>query len=132
MMKTIHVVAAIIKRDQDILIAKRGYGQFKGMYEFPGGKVEPHESQEEALKRELLEEMHVHIEVDYLYDHIHYEYPDFILEMDCYRCHLLDEHITLTEHLDYRWMNPSLSYDDIDIIPADISLFEKMKREGIE
>ena len=79
-MKTINVVAGIIKKDNKIFIAERGYGEFKGMYEFPGGKIEPGEKPKDALKRELYEEMQAHIEVDSFFYHVHYEYPDFILD----------------------------------------------------
>ena len=78
-MKTINVVAGIIKKDNKIFIAERGYGEFKGMYEFPGGKIEPGEEPKDALKRELYEEMQAHIEVDSFFYHVHYEYSDFIL-----------------------------------------------------
>lgn len=129
-MKTINVVAAIIKKDNKILIAKRGYGEFKGMYEFPGGKIEQNEKPEEALKREILEEMKTHIEVDRFFYHVHYEYPNFILEMDCFLCHLIDEQITLLEHMDYQWIDP---YKDIDVIwvPADIQIIEEIRTKGI-
>ena len=104
-MKIINVVADILKnKDNKILIAERGYGEFKGMYEFPGGKIEPGENPEDALKRELLEEMNANIEVESFFYHVHYEYPNFILEMDCYLCHLLDDHITLLEHSDCKWI----------------------------
>lgn len=129
-MKSINVVAAILKnKDNKILIAKRGYGEFKGMYEFPGGKIECGEESVEALKRELLEEMNVHIRVDSLFYHVHYHYPHFILEMDCYVCHLLDEQITLLEHLDYRWIDHF--EDNIVWVPADIEVIEEIKKRGI-
>ena len=129
-MKTINVVAAIIKKDNKILIAKRGYGEFKGMYEFPGGKIEQNEKPEEALKREILEEMKTRIEVDRFFYHVHYQYPNFILEMDCFLCHLIDEQITLLEHMDYQWIDP---YKDIDVIwvPADIQIIEEIRTKGI-
>lgn len=129
-MKTIHVVAAIIKKDNKILIAKRGYGEFKGMYEFPGGKIELGENPEDALKREILEEMKTHIDVDQFFYHVHYEYPSFILEMDCFVCHLIDQHITLLEHMDYQWIDP---HEDIDVtwVPADIQVINEIKRKGI-
>lgn len=129
-MKTINVVAAIIKKDNKILIAKRGYGEFKGMYEFPGGKIEQNEKPEEALKREILEEMKTHIEIDRFFYHVHYEYPNFILEMDCFLCHLLDEQITLLEHMDYQWIDPN---KDIDVIwvPADIQIIDEIRTKGI-
>ena len=129
-MKTIHVVAAIIKKDNKILIAKRGYGEFKGMYEFPGGKIELGENPEDALKIEILEEMKTHIDVDQFFYHVHYEYPSFILEMDCFVCHLIDQHITLLEHMDYQWIDP---HEDIDVtwVPADIQVINEIKRKGI-
>ena len=129
-MKTIHVVAAIIKKDNKILIAKRGYGEFKGMYEFPGRKIELGENPEDALKREILEEMKTHIDVDQFFYHVHYEYPSFILEMDCFVCHLIDQHITLLEHMDYQWIDP---HEDIDVtwVPADIQVINEIKRKGI-
>ena len=129
-MKTIRVVAAIIKKDNKILIAKRGYGEFKGMYEFPGGKIELGENPEDALKREILEEMKTHIDVDQFFYHVHYEYPSFILEMDCFVWHLIDQHITLLEHMDYQWIDP---HEDIDVtwVPADIQVIDEIKRRGI-
>lgn len=129
-MKTIHVVAAIIKKDNKILIAKRGYGEFKGMYEFPGGKIELGENPKDALKREILEEMKTHIDVEKFFYHVHYEYSSFILEMDCFVCHLIDQHITLLEHMDYQWIDP---YDDIDVtwVPADIQVIFEIRKKGI-
>ena len=129
-MKTIHVVAAILKKDNKILIAKRGYGEFKGMYEFPGGKIELGENPEDDLKREILEEMKTHIDVDQFFYHVHYKYPSFILEMDCFVCHLIDQHITLLEHMDYQWIDP---HEDIDVtwVPADIQVIDEIKRRGI-
>lgn len=129
-MKTIHVVAAIIKKDNKILIAKRGYGEFKGMYEFPGGKIELSENPEDALKREILEEMKTHIDVEQFFYHVHYKYPSFILEMDCFVCHLIDQQITLLEHMDYQWIDP---HEDIDVtwVPADIQVIDEIKRRGI-
>ena len=121
-MKTINVVAAILKKDNKILIAKRGYGEFKGMYEFPGGKIERGEDPEEALKG-------VHIEVDSFFYHVHYQYPAFLLEMDCYICHLLDEHITLLEHMDYQWITPKAI--QILWVPADVEVFEEIIKRGI-
>ena len=129
-MKELHVVAAIIKKDNKILTTQRGYGEFKGMYEFPGGKIELGENPEDALKREILEEMKTHIDVDQFFYHVHYEYPSFILEMDCFVCHLIDQHITLLEHMDYQWIDP---HEDIDVtwVPADIQVINEIKRKGI-
>lgn len=130
-MKTIHVAAAIIQRDGKIMIAKRGYGPFKGLYEFPGGKLEPGETAREALKRELQEELHANIAIERFFYHAHYLYPDFILEMDCYLCHLLDDHLTLLEHLDYRWIEPQTSHDDIQWVPADRQVIEEIQKQGL-
>lgn len=129
MKKTINVVAAILKKDNKILIAERGYGEFKGMYEFPGGKIEVGEKPEEALKRELKEEMQANIEVDSFFYHVHYEYPNFILEMDCYVCHLLDSHITLLEHTASKWIEPN--EENIVWVPADIEVIEEIRKRGI-
>ena len=125
-MKEINVVAAILKnKDNKILIAERGYGEFKGMYEFPGGKVEEGETPENALKRELLEEMKANIEVESFF----YQYPNFILEMDCYLCHLLDDHIILLEHSDCKWINPD--EDNILWVPADVDVINEIRKRGI-
>ena len=88
------------------------------------------ENPEDALKREILEEMKTHIDVDQLFYHVHYEYPSFILEMDCFVCHLIDQHITLLEHMDYQWIDP---HEDIDVtwVPADIQVIDEIKRRGI-
>ena len=126
-MKIVNVVAAIIKRDDQILIAKRGYGEFKGMYEFHGGKIEKGETPEEALKREIKEEMEANIEVDSFVCHVHYQYPDFILEMDCYLCHLKDSHILLLEHLDAKWIHPV--QEDILWVPADVQVIEEIRKK---
>ena len=126
-MKIINVVAAIIKRDDQIIIAKRGYGEFKGMYEFPGGKIEKGETPEEALKREIKEEMEANIEFDSFVCHVHYQYPYFILEMDCYLCHLKDSHISLLEHLDAKWIHPV--QEDILWVPADVQVIEEIRRK---
>lgn len=129
-MKEINVVAAILKnKDNKILIAERGYGEFKGMYEFPGGKVEEGETPENALKRELLEEMKANIEVESFFYHVHYQYPNFILEMDCYLCHLLDDHIILLEHSDCKWINPD--EDNILWVPADVDVINEIRKRGI-
>lgn len=128
-MKSINVVAAIIKHQDKILIAQRGCGEFKGMYEFPGGKIESGETQSEALKRELKEEMNADIEVDSFFYHVHYQYESFILEMDCYLCHLNNDHIDLLEHTDYKWIK--LDENDILWVPADIEVFDEIRRRCI-
>lgn len=129
-MKTINVVAAIIKKDNKIFIAERGYGEFKGMYEFPGGKVEDGEDERTALKREIYEELQANIEVKDFFYHVHYNYPNFILEMNCYVCELLDDHLVLLEHLDGKWID---YHEDNDIIwvPADIEVIEEIRNRGV-
>lgn len=127
-MKTINVVAAIICKDNKIMIAKRGYGEFEGMYEFPGGKVEPHESKEEALVRELKEEMNANLVVDDFFMHVHYDYPSFILEMDCFLCHLSDDHYELLEHEDCKWIIPG--EEDVVWVPADQQIIEKLMKRN--
>ena len=98
-MKVINVVAAIIVRNNKIFATQRGYGDFKGGWEFPGGKIEGNETPEDALKREILEELNVHISVDrYIYT-VEYDYPKFHLSMKCYICRLMEENIELKEHI---------------------------------
>lgn len=123
-MKTINVVAAIICKDNKIMIAKRGYGEFEGMYEFPGGKIEPGETPENALIRELKEEMNAHLIVDEFFMHVHYDYPTFILEMDCFLCHIPDNHYELLEHEDCKWIIPG--QEDVVWVPADLQIIEKL------
>ena len=129
MKKIINVVAAILHRDGKILIAKRGYGDFKGMFEFPGGKIEIGENKEDALKRELQEEMNVDIEVECFFYHVHYEYPEFVLEMDCYICRLIDQEIILTEHMEYQWIEPNK--ENIIWVPADVEVIEEIRKRGV-
>jgi 8-oxo-dGTP diphosphatase len=100
------------------------------MYEFPGGKIEPGEEPKDALKRELYEEMQAHIEVDSFFYHVHYEYPNFILEMDCFICHLLDDHLVLLEHLDGKWINPQDDNEAIVWVPADIEVINELKKRS--
>lgn len=128
-MKTIRVVAAIIHEGNKILIAKRSYGEFSGLFEFPGGKFEPGESGEEAIKREILEEMNVHIEVETFYMNIKYDYDTFRLDMDCFLCHLIDHQMTLDSHSEIKWID----HDDpsINWVPADILIIDEIKKRGL-
>lgn len=124
-MKTIKVVAAIIKNKDKILIAKRNYGEFEGLFEFPGGKIEPGELPKEALKREIQEEMEVDIQVNDFFMNVNYEYPNFILDMDCYLCTLLNEEIHLNDHSEIKWIN--VHEKNIEWVPADIQIIEKLR-----
>jgi len=125
-MKTIRVVAAIIEKDGRIFATQRGYGEFKDGWEFPGGKIEAGETPEEALVREIREELLTDIEVGELVDRVEYDYPDFHLSMDCFLCTIKSGSLTLTEHEAARW----LSRDELDTVgwlPADEGLIEKLR-----
>ncbi len=125
-MKQIHVVAAIIKKDNKILIAKRLKGEFKGLWEFPGGKIEPQENALEALKREIKEELEIDITINKHFMQIEYDYPSFHLIMDCYLCSIHQEIITLHDHEEIKWIDIN-HHEDINWIPADIQIVEKLK-----
>ena len=119
------VVAAIIVRDGRIFATQRGYGDWKDWWEFPGGKVEPGESPEDALKREICEELATEIEVDELLTIVEYEYPKFHLTMYCYLCTIISGDLSLLEHEDARW----LALDELDCVkwlPADKDVIEKL------
>lgn len=127
-MKVINVVAAIIVKDNKIFATQRGYGDFKGGWEFPGGKIEENETPEEALKREILEELNVHINVDkYIYT-VEYDYPKFHLSMRCYICSLLDENIELIEHSAAKWLAIN-ELETVDWLPADIEIIHLLKEK---
>ena len=123
--KHIVVVAAIIVRDGRIFATQRGYGDWKDWWEFPGGKVEPGESPEDALKREIREELATEIEVDELLTTVEYDYPKFHLTMHCYLCTIISGDLSLLEHEDARW----LALDELDSVkwlPADKDVIEKL------
>ena len=103
-MKTIHVVAAVIRRDDKVFATQRGYGAYKDWWEFPGGKAEPGETPEEALAREIREELNARIAVDGFLTTVEYDYPEFHLSMDCFRCHVEHGELTLLEHEAARWL----------------------------
>lgn len=127
-MKTIHVVAAIIERDGCVLATQRGYGEFEGDWEFPGGKVETGESREDALIREIQEELNAQVTVSRYLCTVDYDYETFHLHMDCFLCSLIDSHIDLLEHTQARWLNLS-NIDTVKWIPADISIVNTLKRD---
>ena len=131
-MKTIKVVAAVIKavneKGESIIFAtQRGYGKFKGGWEFPGGKIEAGETPAEALKREIMEELETEISVGELIDTIEYDYPEFHLSMDCFWSEIISGKLVLKEHEDARWLTRE-KLDDVQWLPADITLIEKLKR----
>ena len=124
-MKTIRVVAAVIRSEDNIFATARGYGEFKGQWEFPGGKIEPGETPQEALIREIQEELDVKIEVGDLIDTIEYDYSSFHLSMDCFWCNVTEGEITLKEAEDARWLSKDELYS-VDWLPADMELIEKL------
>lgn len=125
-MKTIRVVAAVIRSNNKIFATARGYGEFKGQWEFPGGKIEPGETSEKALSREIKEELDTDIKVGKLIHTIEYDYPAFHLYMDCFWCEVIKGDLILKEAEDARWLTKEQLYD-VDWLPADLSLIEKIK-----
>jgi 8-oxo-dGTP diphosphatase len=125
-MKTIKVVAAIIHRDNKVLATQRGYGEFKGRWEFPGGKIEAGELPQEALVREIKEELDTIIQVEDLIDTIEYDYPTFHLSMDCFWAKILYGDLVLCEHEAAKWISKD-ELDDVDWLPADVLLINKLR-----
>ena len=127
-MKTIKVVAAIIKDDDRIFATHRGYGEFKDGWEFPGGKVEAGETPQKALKREIMEELETMISVGELIDTIEYDYPNFHLSMDCFWCKIVSGKLVLKEAEDARWLTKDM-LDSVEWLPADVALIEKIRAQ---
>ncbi|MGF7145139.1 8-oxo-dGTP diphosphatase [Anaerotaenia torta] len=125
-MKNIEVVAAIIKDGDKILATQRGYGEFAGSWEFPGGKMEEGETREAALHREISEELDVVIEIDEYLQTVEYTYPNFHLTMHCYFCHVTEGTIKLIDHSAGRWLKRE-ELDTVDWLPADIGIIENLK-----
>lgn len=124
-MKTINVVAAVIMKEGKVFATQRGYGEFKDGWEFPGGKVEAGESPEEALRREIREELEVEVNVGDLIDTIEYDYPAFHLSMKCYACTIAGGSPHLLEHEAARWLSAD-QLDSVAWLPADITLIPKI------
>ena len=126
-MNIIRVVAAVIRDGNKIFATARGYGEYKGWWEFPGGKVEPGESPEDALVREIREELDSEIRVDEYIDTIEYDYPEFHLSMRCYWCSLISGNLVLKEAEDAKWLDVE-SIESVKWLPADIALIDKIKK----
>ena len=127
-MKQIEVVAAIIRKGDKIFATQRGYGEWKDWWEFPGGKMEEGESPEEALVREIREELSTEISVEELLCTVEYDYPKFHLTMHCYWCSLVTEALHLNEHEAARWLT-SDELDSVDWLPADLLVVEAIKKQ---
>lgn len=130
-MKTVRVVAAVIKAINEngepiIFATQRGYGDFKGGWEFPGGKIEEGETPQEALKREIMEELDTEISVGELIDTLEYDYPTFHLSMDCFWCEIVKGELVLKEHEAAKWLTRN-QLDDVEWLPADVVLIEIIK-----
>lgn len=126
-MKLIEVVAAIIHDTNGRIFAtQRGYGDFKDGWEFPGGKMEPGESPEEALRREIWEELETRIAVERLVQTVEYDYPDFHLTMHCFWCHIESGHLLLKEHEAARWLSLS-DIESVDWLPADREVVKRLR-----
>ena len=129
-MKTVKVVAAIIKAVNEngetiIFATQRGYGDFKGGWEFPGGKIESGETPQEALKREIIEELDTEVSVGELMDTVEYDYPQFHLSMDCFWCQIVRGNLVLKEHEAARWLTKD-ELNNVEWLPADITLIENL------
>ena len=130
-MKTIEVAAAVIvdsfENTTEVFATERGYGEFKGQWEFPGGKIEVGETPQQALIREIQEELTVKIKVGKLIDTIEYDYPKFHLSMQCFWCEVVSGNLELKEHEAARWLQKEQIYE-VEWLPADVSLVEKIRQ----
>ncbi|MEG0314948.1 MAG: (deoxy)nucleoside triphosphate pyrophosphohydrolase [Erysipelotrichaceae bacterium] len=124
-MKTIKVVAAVIHKDNKILIAQRLKGEFEGRWEFPGGKIEANESPREALIREIREELEVSIDIENYLMTATYQYKDFRLEMECYMCSIKEPITILNDHKAIKWIPSNININKINWVKADVQVIRK-------
>lgn len=129
-MKRIEVAAAIIIRDGQVFVTQRGYGEWKGWWEFPGGKIEPGEAPETALVREIREELEADVRVGDLLETVEWDYPAFHLTMHCFLCTLLSESIRLNEHEASAWLTKDTLHS-VKWLPADEGVLELLEKEII-
>ena len=127
-MKTIRVVAAVILKDGKIFATQRGYGAYKDYWEFPGGKIEPGETPEQALIREIREELATEIRVEELLTTVEYDYPEFHLSMDCFICAVLRGKLELKEHESASWL-PISRLRDVNWLPADLLVVDRLEKQ---
>ena len=125
-MKSIHVVAAVILRDGKVFATQRGYGAYKDYWEFPGGKIEPGETAEEALAREIREELDTEIAVEAPFEQVEYDYPEFHLSMQCFLCRVIRGSLVLKEHEDAAWLDRE-QLDDVRWLPADETVISRLR-----
>ena len=126
-MKTIRVVAAIIIENGKVFATQRGYGEFKDGWEFPGGKIEPNETPEDAIVREIKEELDTKVEVQELLDTVEYDYPNFHLSMDCFICKIKSGDLVLKEHEAAKWLTKE-TLGSVEWLPADQGLIPQIEK----
>ena len=125
-MKTVRVAAAVILRDGQVFATQRGYGAYKDYWEFPGGKIEPGETAEEALAREIREELDTEIAVEAPFDRVEYDYPEFHLSMQCFLCRVIRGSLVLKEHEAAAWLDRD-RLDDVRWLPADETVISRLR-----
>ena len=126
-LKHIKVAAAVIRKNDKVFATQRGYGNYKDWWEFPGGKVESGETSEEALIREIKEELRTKIIVDQFLSTVEYDYPEFHLSMDCFWCHIEEGELILLEHEAAKWLSLD-NLRQVDWLPADVMVIEEIEK----